>query len=152
MAMTEAQIRDFFADDPAALARALDRLHGTRPRQPQATAQPVAQTARTVWSVPCPRHRWPEVHDALKQAKASLTTGTLDEHLELLVTGVGVRVLERLGLSVTGRGRDPWRDRLKAGAGVDRYRKAKDSPPSDPLEQAFRRMRDDAAQRNQEAA
>jgi len=147
MAMTEAQLRDFFADDPAALARALDRLGGTRPRHAQATAQPDTPTARTVWSVPCPRHRWPEVHDALMRAKANLTTGTLDEHLELLVTDPGVRVLERLGLRVTGRGRDPWRDRLTAGAGVDRYRNAKDAPPDDPLEVAFRRMRDEAAQR-----
>ena len=92
-----------------------------------------------LWRVQCPRHMWPTVHDAIRRAKAKLTTGTCNTTLELLLSDKGVKVARRFGLQPQGVGRDPWPGRLRAGDGVKRYRDAENAPPDDPLEAAFRR-------------
>lgn len=78
------------------------------------------------------------VHDAIRQAKAALTTGECGTVLELLLTNKGVTVAKRFGLEPQGVGRDPWPRRLPPGDGAQRYRNAREAPPDDPLERAFR--------------
>lgn len=108
--------------------------------------------SRSLWSVPCPRHRWPELHTALTKSKKEFTTGHVSDHVEILVDEAGLRVAQRFGLEAQGRNRDPWSTKLEPGAGVTQYKEAQNAPPEDPLEVAFRRMRDEMKRRDAEAA
>jgi hypothetical protein len=144
MAMSEAELRVFFRDDPAALARALERLAGSarRPRraggrEPLRAGPPPGGSVR----VTLPRHRWPAVHDALLGHRSAFTTAaTANGVLVLHVSGAGERTLRRLGLrGSVPAGRDPWPDPerpLGAREGVATW--AKGPSRDDPLEAAFR--------------
>ena len=149
MAMTEEQLRTFFADDPVALERALARLNGERRRTIPATKAPRSTATPTATSTPShlthrrlvPRYVWPAAQDALKRARVSwLADAVHDQHAVLVsTTGKGAATVDRLGARPANGVARPEPPPLPTPP--------RDTGRGDALEEAFRRARDEARSR-----
>ena len=145
MPMTEDDVRRFFAGDPAALERALARLNGERrhtgPTVKTDTPKPKSSPPQHTHRRLVPRYAWPAAQDALRHARVSwLADAVHDQHAVLVsTTGKGAATLDGLGARPANGVARPEPPPLPAPP--------RDTGRGDPLEEAFRRARDEARAR-----